>query len=187
MGRFPPSTRRSMKGSATRSSRRTSPLPATAVSARRYRSATPGFIRNSISETSIAANSAMPTRSTARFAGGVPNECFGRRSEPSTRQASDNGMLTVKTSRQPPAPMSSPPSVGPMTTTPWLATESAVRTPVGLSCPVRSASLRVRYMDAGYAADVPNPSSTRAAISTPREGARAPRSPAIPTSAVPVR
>ena len=51
-------------------------------------------------------------RSTARFAGAVRSRCFGSRSAPSTRQASDNGTLTVKMTRQPPAPMSSPPSGG---------------------------------------------------------------------------
>lgn len=189
-----------MNGSATRSSRAAKPAAAAAVTTGRYKWATCGLIRNSISEVSITANSAMPAMSTppvlpapfVSFRAAFSRIfCragrFGSRSVPRTRQASDSGMLMVKMVRQPPRPISSPPRVGPMTAMVWLATESAVRTPLGLSRPVRRASLRMRYIAAGYAADVPKPMSTRARISTPRDGARAPSSPAAPTSAVPAR
>ncbi len=137
-------------------------------------------------ESSSAAKSSMPGRSTGRRERS-PGAVAGRYSAPSTRQAADSGTLTVKTARQPPSPMSSPPSAGPTTETVWLATASAVSIPAGLSFPVRSASRRVSCMDAGYAAEVPKPSSTRAAISTPRDGESAPSSPAAPTVPVPRR
>ena len=44
----------------------------------------------------------------------------GRRSAPRTRQATASGTLTVKIVRQPPRPISSPPSVGPMTAMVWV-------------------------------------------------------------------
>ncbi len=58
-------------------------------------------------------------------------------------------MLTANVARQPPTPISRPPRVGPTTTMVWAETASAVSTVPGLSRPVRSASLRIRYMAAG--------------------------------------
>ena len=60
-----------------------------------------------------------------------------------------SGMLTAKMVRQPPSPISRPPRLGPMTAMVWVETARAVSTPVGLSCPVRVDSLRIRYMAAG--------------------------------------
>ncbi len=135
----------------------------------------------------MTANRSMPGGSTSRRDSAASLLSFGSRSEPRTRQARDSGTLTVKMARQPPTPMRKPPSVGPITDTVCADTASAVRTPAGLSLPVRSASLRVSCIAAGYAAEVPNPSRTRAAISTPSDGARAPITPATPTRAVPMR
>nr|WP_279582564.1 hypothetical protein [Fodinicola feengrottensis] len=42
-----------------------------------------------------------------------------------------------------------------MTATVWVAIASVVSTPAGLSRPVRVASLRIRYIAAGYPAHVP--------------------------------
>ena len=135
----------------------------------------------------MTVNSAMPGRSSRATPAGAAGRRRGSRRAPRTRQASDSGMFTAKIVCQPPKPMSSPPSVGPMTAMTWPDTDSAVSTPAGLRSPVRSASLRVRYIAAGYAADVPKPSRTRAATSTPRPGATTPTTPATPTSAVPIR
>nr|WP_276617293.1 hypothetical protein [Nonomuraea zeae] len=65
--------------------------------------------------------------------------------------------------------------------------DRAARMPLGLVVPVRSDSLRSRNIDAGYAADVPRPRSTRETTSTHSSGANMPISPATPTIAVPVR
>jgi hypothetical protein len=58
-------------------------------------------------------------------------------------------MFTARVARQPPARMSRPPRVGPITAIVWFATASTVRTPLGLSCPVRVDSLRMRYIADG--------------------------------------
>ena len=58
-------------------------------------------------------------------------------------------MLMAKMLRQPPTPISRPPSVGPTTAMVWADTARAVSTPPGLSWPVRSASRRIRYIAAG--------------------------------------
>ena len=64
-------------------------------------------------------------------------------------RASASGTFTAKMARQPPRSMSSPPTDGPMTAIVWVATASTVRTPLGLARPVRSDSLRIRYIAAG--------------------------------------
>ncbi|GAA3366517.1 hypothetical protein GCM10020366_70440 [Saccharopolyspora gregorii] len=107
-----------------------------------------GSIRNSSSALSVAANSAMPGTSSEP----EPDSCpppRGSRSAPSTRQASESGMFTANTVRQPPNPISSPPRVGPTTAMVCAEIASAVSTPFGLSRPVRRDSLRIRCIAAG--------------------------------------
>ncbi len=77
--------------------------------------------------------------------GSAAAECRGSSSMPSTRQATASGMLTAKIARQPAAPMSRPPKVGPITTMVCAETASTVSTPPGRSTPER----RIRYMAAG--------------------------------------
>ena len=55
----------------------------------------------------------------------------------------------MNVARQPPIPMSSPPSVGPITAIVWVDTESRVRMPSGLSRPVRADSRRTSDIAAG--------------------------------------
>ncbi|GAA4986560.1 hypothetical protein GCM10025734_10870 [Kitasatospora paranensis] len=142
-----------MKGCAARSSRSVRAVAAAAVVTGRYQWEVCGCIRNSSRLTSMVANSSMPARST-RVVRRTPSAArgtgvLGSRRRPRTRQARESGMLTARVARQPPTPISRPPRVGPMTAMVWLATESAVSTPAGLSCPVRRASLRMRCIEAG--------------------------------------
>ncbi|MDX3002356.1 hypothetical protein PWY87_11785 [Kribbella solani] len=96
----------------------------------------------------------------------------------------ESGTLMVKMRCQPPRPIRSPPRVGPITAITWFAIERLLRITAGVSIPVRSASLRIKDIAAGYAAEVPKPRRTREPISTPRFGASAPSRPAMPTSEV---
>ena len=98
----------------------------------------------------------MPGRSSwaarrPRCAGGsapVPAS-LGSRSSPSSTAATASGTFSANVVRQPPSPISRPPSSGPITAMVWLATARAVSTPPGLSCPVRLASLRSSAIAAG--------------------------------------
>ena len=95
----------------------------------------------------MAANRAIPARS-------IPGACpvrakRGSRSAPNSRATAASGTLTANTARQPPTPISSPPSGGPTTAIVCVETASSVRIPAGLSRPVRCASRRMRYIAAG--------------------------------------
>ena len=97
--------------------------------------------------TSMAANRAIPGRSSAGT-GPVRAVC-GSRSAPNTKPSTARGMLTAKTAGQPATPTRNPPSVGPITAIVCVEMAKSVRIAAGLSWPVRSASLRIRYIAAG--------------------------------------
>ena len=134
-------------------------------------------------------NKIIPVKSIENlfFSPSLDSEVFGKRKYPKITQASDSGIFTKNVLCQPPISIRRPPNVGPITAIVWLAIAKIVSTLVGLSWPVRSASLRIRYIEAGYPAQVPRPSNTLAATNHQRLGEKIAMKLDMPTNDVAIR